>query len=36
LEKRRPEKYISGVTLRAVLVALFIIPFNNYWVFLTE
>ncbi|MCX6375388.1 MAG: hypothetical protein NTU88_05020, partial [Armatimonadetes bacterium] len=36
MEKRRPEKYISGVTLRAVLVALFIIPFNNYWIFLTE
>lgn len=36
MEKRRPEKYISGVTLRAVLVALLIIPFNNYWIFLTE
>ena len=36
MEKRRPEKYISGVTLRAILVALFIIPFNNYWIFLTE
>ena len=36
MEKRRPEKYVSGVTLRAILVALLIIPFNNYWIFLTE
>lgn len=36
MEERKPEKYLSGVTLRAVLVALIIIPFNNYWIFLTE
>jgi len=36
LENRKPEKYLSGVTLRAILVALVIIPFNNYWIFLTE
>lgn len=36
LDKRVPEKYLSGVTLRAVIIALLIIPFNNYWIFLTE
>ncbi|MCL6519979.1 MAG: hypothetical protein K6T99_09105 [Armatimonadetes bacterium] len=36
MEKRRPEKYLSGVTLRAVIIALILIPFNNYWIFLTE
>ncbi|MDI6827698.1 MAG: hypothetical protein QME62_04350 [Armatimonadota bacterium] len=36
MDKRRPEKYLSGVTLRAVIIALILIPFNNYWIFLTE
>lgn len=36
MSKRRPERYLSGVTLRAVLIALIIIPLNNYWIFLTE
>jgi len=36
LDRRKPEKYLSGVTLRAVIVALIIIPINNYWIFLTE
>lgn len=36
MEKRQPEKYLSGVTLRAVIIALILIPFNNYWIFLTE
>ena len=36
MEKRRPEKYISGVTPRAIIIALILIPFNNYWIFLTE
>lgn len=34
--ERRPEKYVSGVTLRAILIALILIPINNYWIFLTE
>ena len=36
LNTQQPEKYLSGVTFRAVLIALLIIPFNNYWIFLTE
>ncbi len=36
MDKRRPEKYLSGVTLRAIVVALILIPLNNYWIFLTE
>lgn len=36
MEKRQPEKYLSGVTLRAIIVALILIPLNNYWIFLTE
>lgn len=36
LDKRNLEKYISGVTVRAVIIALIIIPFNNYWIYLTE
>jgi len=36
LDKRRPEKYLSGVTPRAIIIALIIIPFNNYWIFMTE
>ena len=36
MDKRTPEKYLSGVTLRAVLVALLIIPINNYWIYMTE
>ncbi len=36
MEKRPDEKYISGVTLRAIIIALILIPLNNYWVFLTE
>lgn len=35
-DKRISEKHVSGVTLRAIIVALIIIPFNNYWIFLTE
>ena len=35
MDRRKPEKYLSGVTLRAVIVALIIIPINNYWIFLT-
>ncbi len=36
LNKQQPEKYTSGVTFRAILISLIIIPFNNYWIFLTE
>ncbi|MGB9588031.1 MAG: DUF6785 family protein, partial [Armatimonadota bacterium] len=36
LDKRKLEKYISGVTVRAIIIALIIIPFNNYWIYLTE
>ena len=36
LDKRPPEKYLSGVSLRAIIIALVIIPFNNYWIYLTE
>jgi hypothetical protein len=36
LDKRKLEKLASGVTLRAIIIALIIIPFNNYWIFLTE
>lgn len=36
MEERTRLRDSSGVTLRAVLIALFIIPFNNYWIFLTE
>ena len=36
MEKRKSEKHVSGVTLRAVIIALIIIPINNYWIFMTE
>ncbi len=36
MDKRRPEKYLSGVTLRPIIIALIILPCNNYWIFLTE
>jgi hypothetical protein len=36
LDKGKQEKYISGVTLRAIIIALLIIPLNNYWIFTTE
>ena len=36
MDKQQSEKYLSGVTLRAIIIALIIIPFNNYWIFLTE
>ncbi len=36
MDKARQEKYISGVTLRAIIIALIIIPLNNYWIFTTE
>jgi len=36
LDRRKPEKYLSGVTLRAIIIALIIIPVNNYWIFVTE
>ena len=36
MDKQPSEKYLSGVTFRAIIIALIIIPFNNYWIFLTE
>ena len=36
MDKGKQEKYISGVTLRAIIIALIIIPLNNYWIFMTE
>ena len=34
--EKRDERYSSGVTIRAILLALLLIPFNNYWIFVTE
>ena len=36
MDKRTPEKYLSGVSLRAIVIALLIIPLNNYWIYTTE
>lgn len=36
VDNRKSDKYLNGVTLRAVIVALILIPINNYWIFLTE
>jgi len=36
LEPIEPKKYRSGVTWRAILVGLVLIPINSYWIFMCE
>ena len=36
MDKTKGEKYKVGVTWRAILIALILIPINAYWVFYTE
>lgn len=36
MEMASPHKKRSGVSLRAIVVALILIPINSYWIFMTE
>lgn len=36
MDPKIPAKYRSGVTWRAVLVGLILMPINSYWIFMTE
>ena len=36
MDPKTPRKYSFGVTWRAVLIGLLLIPINSYWIFMTE